>query len=185
MGQTQIFNEIYKQYYARSYRFVMLYVRDEPIAEDIVVDSLVKLWETMKNQTVDSPPALLLTILKNKSLDYLKAHVREQEVYDSMQTWQQQELQIRISNLDACNPEYVFSKEIQLLVHETLEKLPFQTRRAFEMSRMENKSIKEIAAILEISVKGVDYHIAKALRVLRIALKDYFPVYLIWWLEHN
>lgn len=47
------------------------------------------------------------------------------------------------------------------------------------MSRFENKSGKEIAQTLGISVKGVDYHMNKALKELRAALKDYLPI-LTW-----
>ncbi len=49
-------------------------------------------------------------------------------------------------------------------------------RRIFIMSRFENKSGKEIADILGITVKGVDYHMGKALKALRISLKDYLPI---------
>ena len=45
------------------------------------------------------------------------------------------------------------------------------------MSRYENKSIKEIADALNISVKGVDYHISKALKALRVSLKDYLYLF--------
>ena len=66
---------------------------------------------------------------------------------------------------------------------ETLKKLPDQTRRVFIMSRFENKSGKEIADILGITVKGVDYHIAKALKALRMSLKDYLPLYFLWFIN--
>ena len=38
------------------------------------------------------------------------------------------------------------------------------------------QSHKEIAAALGISTKTVEFHITKALKVLRVALKDYFPL---------
>ena len=47
---------------------------------------------------------------------------------------------------------------------KTLNQLPKQTQKVFIMSRFENKSGKEIAQILGISVKGVDYHMNKALK---------------------
>ena len=30
---------------------------------------------------------------------------------------------------------------------------------------------------MEISIKGVEYHISKALKVLRVTLKDYLPLF--------
>ena len=46
------------------------------------------------------------------------------------------------------------------------------------MSRFQDKSNKNIAEELNISVKGVEYHISKALRSLKISLKDYLPLLL-------
>lgn len=89
----------------------------------------------------------------------------------------QRELDIRISTLEACNPEDIFSTEVQQIITDTLALLPEQTRRVFEMSRFENKTNREIAEELQITVKGVEYHITKALKPLRVSLKDYLPLF--------
>ena len=86
------------------------------------------------------------------------------------------ELNLRIATLEACNPEKLFSDELQSLVDKALETLPEQTRDIFVRSRYNNQSHKEIAAALDISTKTVEFHITKALKVLRVALKDYFPL---------
>ena len=65
------------------------------------------------------------------------------------------------------------------MVADTLRLLPEQTRRVFVMSRMEHKSGLEIAQALGLSLKGVEYHMSKALKELRVALKDYLPL-LAW-----
>lgn len=172
----QQFNDIYIKYYKKAYRFSRMYVRNDQVAEDIAAESLIKLWETMKKETVEKPLALILTILKHKSLDYLKKQVSIEEAFETMVEWQQRELSIRISTLEACNPDDIFSDEIQSILTRTLEELPAQTRKVFMMSRFEQKSGKEIAEALGITVKGVDYHIAKALKALRISLRDYLPL---------
>ncbi len=176
MSQIEKFNDIYVRHYGKTCRFARLYVRDDQAAEDIATESLIKLWETMKKETVENPLALLLTILKHKSLDYLKKQISIEKALEAMAEWQERELSIRISTLEACNPENIFSEEIQSILTKTLEELPLQTRRVFMMSRFEQKSGKEIAEELGITVKGVDYHIAKALKALRISLKDYLPL---------
>ena len=176
MSEIDRFNNIYIKHYDKTYRFARLYVRNDQVAEDIATESLIKLWETMKKETVEKPLALLLTILKHKSLDYLKKQVSIEEAFEAMAAWQQRELSIRISTLEACNPNDIFSEEIQQILTRTLEELPSQTRKVFMMSRFEQKSGKEIAEELGITVKGVDYHIAKALKALRVSLKDYLPL---------
>lgn len=176
MSQIEQFNSIYLKYYEKTFRFARIYVRDDLVAEDIATESLIKLWETMKKETVEKPLALLLTILKHKSLDHLRKQASMQDVFETMAEWKQRELAIRISTLEACNPDYIFSKEIQSILTKTLEELPSQTCKVFMMSRFEQKSGKEIAEELGITVKGVDYHISKALKALRISLKDYLPL---------
>ena len=52
------------------------------------------------------------------------------------------------------------------------------------MSRFENKMNKEIAENLGITVKGVEYHISKALKEFRISLKDYLPLFYFFFYFH-
>lgn len=172
------FTDIYRTYYRKSFLFAKSYVHDDLVAEDIASEALIKLWETMKQEEVLKPLPLLLTILKHKSLDYMRSCRIRNEAISSIEDWQQRELAIRISTLQACDPDEIFSDEISRIVQNTLTDLPEQTRRVFQMSRFEHLSVKEIAEKMNLSVKGVDYHISKALKKLRISLRDYLPLLL-------
>lgn len=171
------FNIIYERNYRRSFLFTKSYVHDDMAAEDIVVESLVKFWRLISAGEREVTEALLLTILKNKDLDYLRCKTTHESVIANITELNNRELSIRISTLEACNPEEIFSSEIQLIVQRTLQSLPEQTRHIFEMSRFENKTVKEIALETNLTVKGVEYHITKALKALRINLKDYLPLF--------
>ena len=83
----------------------------------------------------------------------------------------------RREKLEACDPKEIFSDEVNRIIHKTLKNLPEQTHRIFEMSRFENKTVKEIADETNLTIKGVEYHITKALKALRINLKDYLPLF--------
>lgn len=129
----------------RSIRFATLpafMCRNKQVSEDITMDAFLQLLETMKVESVDNPMALLITIVKHKSLDYLKTQVRRENTKDDLIQWKQRELAIRISNLEGCNPSYIFSQEIKSIVMKTLNQLPKQTQKVFIMSRFENKSGK-------------------------------------------
>lgn len=171
------FNRLYKDYYKRSFCFVKSYVYDDGVAEDIVSESLVALWQVTRKEEVVHPLSLLLTILKNNSLNYLKAQERRLEAMDSMSDMLKRDLDYRINSLDACNPQEVFSSEITAIIERTLSSLSEQTRQAFELSRYEMLPIKEIAAKMDLTPKAVEYHITKSLKALRVALKDYLPIY--------
>ena len=69
--------------------------------------------------------------------------------------------------------------ELQQKIKEALASLPDTYREAFILHRFGNKSYKEIAELLQVSPKTVDYRIQQALKQLRILLKDYSPL-LIW-----
>ena len=178
---TTSFSGIYTHFYKRSFLFVKSYVHDEPAAEDIVSESLISLWQTIKKETVESPEKLLLVILKNNSLNFLKNQAIRQKAADLISSKMTRDLEYSITTLEACEPEEIFSSEIINIVDKTLLTLPEQTRRIFEMSRYEGLSVKEIADTLSISTKGVEYHITKALKALRITLKDYLTGLIFLW----
>lgn len=171
------FNEIYISYYKKAFFFAKSYVHDDLAAEDIASESLIKLWEKLKTEEIDYVEPLLLTILKNKALDYLKHEEVKRNALESMADWHLQELTVRITSLEACDPDEIFSDEVEKIIRKTLDSLSSPTRQAFLLSRFEYKSNKEIAELMGVSVKGVEYHISKALKALRISLKDYLPLF--------
>ena len=105
-----------------------------------------------------------------------------QAVSEQLQEHAAWKLAIQISTLEACNPEELFSKEMKQLVEHALSKLPEKTRKVFIMRRFEEKSYREIASEMNMSVKGVEYHMNKATESLKKTLKDFLPllIYLIY-----
>lgn len=174
---TISFSDIYTNHYKRSFLFVKSYVRDDMVAEDIVSEALIHFWETTKKETVEHPMSLLLAILKNGALNYLKHQAVRQSATESISSKMVRDLNYRITTLQACDPEEIYSSEITRIVQETLLSLPEQTRRVFEMSRYEYLSVKEIADKMAINPKSVEYHITKSLKQLRVALQDYLPIF--------
>ena len=172
---TISFNEIYSIYYRKSYLYIKSYVHDDLVAEDIVSDSLIKLWEQLKKETINPIGPYLFSILKNRALDYLKHLAIERDVHGIITDKMERELEIRTASLESSDPKEIFSDEIQLIIDKTLQSLSVRTREIFILSRFGNKSHKEIAEIYHISTKGIEYHIHQAISKLRIALEDYLP----------
>lgn len=177
---TITFSELYTQHYKSSFLFVKSYIRDDMASEDIVSESLISLWQTIKKETVEHPHGLLIKILKNNALNYLKHQDVKQAAMESISLKMIRDLDYRITTLEACNPEEIFSAEINEIVKNTLAALPEQTRRVFEMSRYDQLSVKEIADGLSMNPKSVEYHITKSLKALRIALKEYLPSFYLF-----
>jgi len=174
------FNDFYAAYYKRCFLFAKSYVHDDWVAEDIASGALIKLWEITQTESIDNPRIILFTILKNRALDYLKHEVVKQNALVNLTDIHRRELDIRISTLEASDPQKIFASDIQSIIHTTLSSLPTQTQQIFEMNRFRNMSKTEIAEHFDITVKGVDYHISRALACLRENLKDYFPILLFF-----
>lgn len=172
-----VFNKFFIDYQQRFVHFAYTYVHDEAVAEDFVIESMMYYWENKDRLPADTNiPAYVLTAIKHKCIDYLRHRQIRQDASDEISRLYAWELSGRIVTLEDFEPYEVFTAEIQDIVNETLDSLPEQTKRIFIMSRYENKSHKEIASLLEITTKGVEYHISKSTSVLRLALKDYLPV---------
>lgn len=110
LSEVELFNLLYKSSFNKVCNFACFYVRNKQVSEDITMDAFLQLLETMKVESVDNPMALLITIVKHKSLDYLKTQVRRENTKDDLIQWKQRELAIRISNLEGCNPSYCHLK---------------------------------------------------------------------------
>ena len=175
------FNKLYADYYELFLRFACTYIKNKAAADDIVIESIVYYWENRQNLKSDSNiPAYILEVIKHKCLNYLR-HIRVRENYD--QQLMEHELHVnnqKIATLEALNPQELFSKEVQELIDKTLAKMPDKTRQLFMASRYENKTYPEIAKYYSVSEKSVEYHISKALQMLRSKLKDYVEMILFF-----
>ncbi len=178
-SDLQVFNHLFKTYQQKFIRFANFYVRDLAIAEDFTVESLLNYWEKRHLLSPDTnPKAYVLTSIKNKCLNYLQhLQTKNDFVEEKHAEWK---LSVRITTLEACNPVELFADDIQKIVNETLQMLPEKTREIFLMSREKNLSQKEIAEIAGITVKGVEFHISKSIKLLRETLKDYINILLLY-----
>ena len=171
------FSLLFKKYKEPFISFANSYLHDRVAAEDIYTDAMVQYWEKRDELSSDlNVPAYILTIVKNMALNHLRhLHVRDQ-VEDEIANHRMRELNFRISSLESCEPLELFAWEIREIIRNTLDELPEQTHIIFHKSRIEHKKNKEISEELNISIKTVEYHISKALKLLHIRLKDYLPI---------
>lgn len=169
------FNTLFNKYQQRFIRFARTYITDAAIAEDIVMEGFVVAWEHRDTLNVRAFPSYTLTVIKNKSLNYLRGQALRLRKAEDMQSHQLRVLNMRVSTLQACDPEELFSDEVRRLVDEAVAALPGRTREIFVRSRFQGQSYKEIAAEMDTTVKSIEFEVSKALKILRHSLKDYLP----------
>lgn len=170
----ELFTRFFQENQDKFLSFAYSYTRNRATAEDIFMESMISLWENREKWEQNSNMhALLLTIIKNKSLNFLEHEQVRLRAEETINTHKQRELDLRISTLEACEPDAIFDTEIQRIVYHTLKQLPAQSRHIFMLSRYHDTPNRKIAEQLDISVKSVEFHITKALKLLRVELKDY------------
>ena len=175
-GDEAAFKVIYNKYVPRLFYFVREYLPQADMAENIIQDTLMTLWDKKASLADDTNlSAYLYTVAKNNCLSRLRELKYSKKLYDSTDSG---DLEIK-ANFDALSSldtsSFTFS-EIEKIINETLEQLPPQCRVVFQMSRFDEKKYREIAEELSISVKAVEGHMTKALKLFRINLKDYLPL---------
>lgn len=178
-GDENAFSLIFKRYFERLFQFAKTYVLDEAVAKNIAQDVFMKIWE--KRQSIENSSlfvSFLLTITKNKCLDYLK-HVRIEQRYKDQLLLQQSELELNYYALKRLEIDFLDYNEIMKIIENTLLKLPKRCQEVFRLSRFDNLSNSEIAEKLGIGQKAVEANITRAIKIFRKELKDYLVILLI------
>ncbi len=165
-GNTRAFDQIFKENYPNLCRFSYSIVHDEDAAHSLVQDVFVKLWENRSNLNhVERLTPYLAAMTRNHSLNYIKREKRNIQLSDIPV-----DAQTIISTENQIDAD---SFEEQLVL--ALSLLPERCRMAFEYSRFENFTNREIALRMHISMKGVEGLMGRALKSLRISLAGYLP----------
>ncbi len=174
-GDESAFEVIYKMYVPRLYYFVYEYIPQKDIAENIVQETLMVLW-SKKSELTDNTNlgAYLFTVAKNNCLYKLREIKYRQRIFNNAEV-NESELEANYIALESLETTRFNEIEIEQIIEHTLAQLPPQCRTVFNLSRFKGMKNREIAEELNISAKAVEGHITKALKIFRVALKDYLP----------
>ncbi len=176
-AEIRFWGDKFNRYYKRCILFAKSYTCDLVQAESMAAEAMVILWEKMSvGEEVEFVLPFLFSVIRNKALHYLKHESVKQQVHGDMESDASREIQFRIDTLEGCDPHALYADDVQSILHKSLDSLGGKTSRVFMLSRFEGMSNREIAKELGITEKSVEYHITKALKQLRVALKDYLPL---------
>ncbi len=164
--------ELFEKYHAGLCLTAYRILQDREEAKDVVQEVFVKLWKNRTGlQIHTSLQAYLKRAVVNTSLNWLEKEKKfskaELEKADHLP-----------SDSHGVEQEQM-AEELALLAERSIQNLPARTKAVFVLIRQEEMSYKEVAEALEISLKAVEKEMMKALRLLREALKEYLPVFVL------
>lgn len=160
--EEQIFSSLFKKYSEEIYRFLYYRFGDILNPQDKVQEAFIKLWENCAKTSPDKARSFLYTVANNLMLNEA-AHQKVVLNY----------AQHKPKGHTNESPEFILrQKEYNEKLQKALSNLTEPQRVAFMMNRVEGKKFKEIAEILDISVKAVEKRIYGALSKLRAEIKE-------------
>ncbi|HVF96256.1 MAG TPA: sigma-70 family RNA polymerase sigma factor [Flavisolibacter sp.] len=173
-SDERAFEEIYLRYWQRVFRIAFGRIGEQVVVEDICHEVFLSLWQRRIQLQINNLEAYLTQAAKYAVINVYKASVRDEtHLAKYAQT---------LSNTHSDAEDSVFLNSLQQAWVTALDALPGKTKAVFQFSRIDHLSNREIAEKLELTEKAVEYHITKALKHLKVSLKDFF-VFLPFLLE--
>lgn len=161
------FEHVFKTQFRKLHDYAWRILKDEAAAEEMVQQVFYKLWER-PGLPEGSLTAYLYRAVHNESLNYLK-HQKVKAGYEKQALTAQHREDAK---------DNTGLRELREKIDLALNELPEQCRTVFQLSRFEELKYREIADKLGISVKTVENHMGKALKILRNKLSPYLPLLL-------
>jgi RNA polymerase sigma-70 factor (ECF subfamily) len=170
-GDLKIFDYLFHYYYSGLVVFAFRYTGNMHAAEDLVQDFFFQLWLNREKTVIrQSLKSYFFSAVKNKSLDFLKHQKIERKAETELKCFRPDR---------ADEQQFLVESELEEQVNRALAKLPEKCRKIFLMNRFDGLKPDRIAEMENISVRTVEGHIGKAIRILRMELKPHFPDFMI------
>lgn len=165
-GNEQAFEQLFKLYYSKLTAFAMSILKDIQLSEEVVQDVFTNMWTNRQHLNSEiTLKAYLFKAVNNRCMN----HFRHEKV---KKEHQQYTLAVNL-NQNTSTESRLAVNELKSKISEGLDLLPPACREVFRLSRQQELSYKEISQVLNISVKTVENHMGKALKLMRNHLSDF------------
>jgi RNA polymerase sigma-70 factor (ECF subfamily) len=170
-GSAEAFEEIFRKYWHSLYLKARAKTMSHDEAEEIVQSIFSTLWERRTVTFITHLSFYLHTAVRNRVINVIRQHATQQKYCEHYVKFLPQE--------QRATEAAVNYNELNGAVEAAIDHLPERSRKVFRLSRLEGRSNAEIAKLLHVSEKAIEYHITKSMRTLRVHLKDYILVLMV------
>lgn len=165
-GDSDAFLELYNQYHPALYHYVLRFVKSPAIAEDVLQDVFLKIWEIRARIDAQlSFKAYLYRICRNSVFKLLKKIAVDENL--RVQVMQQFAQSIADADLKVLWQQY------EEILHAAVNNLSPQRQRVFRLCREEGKTYEQVANELGISRNTVKEHMVLAMKQIREHFEQY------------
>ncbi|QEM11260.1 RNA polymerase sigma-70 factor [Mucilaginibacter rubeus] len=159
------FKRLYLLYYGKLFNLAKSLVKQDELAEEITNDVFMNLWARRASlPEINNFTYYCYTSVKNKSLTSLaKNQLKSVNIDD---------VNVDVADSSATGEDKLVCEDLTKLINTTLSKLSDQCRLVFKLIKEDGLKYREVADLLDISIKTVEYHMGNALKNLAQGLKE-------------
>jgi RNA polymerase sigma-70 factor (family 1) len=164
-GNVDAYEKIFKLYWKPLYQIAYSKLGSKSDAEEVIQTLFSTLWENRETLVIDNLGAYLHRAVRNRVLNVIRAKITEQKFWEYYSKF--------IPSVENTTEDGVIFDDLQESLELAVNHLPEKSRTIFQLSRFEGRTNNEIAKLMKLSEKSIEYHLTKSLRAIRLHMKDY------------
>ncbi|NCD72265.1 RNA polymerase sigma factor [Mucilaginibacter agri] len=161
------FDVLFDRYWEKLYKAAYARLGDDVIAQDIVQELFIKLWQRRENLVINTS---LENYLHGAVRFSVISHFRSKQATDIQLQNALERINLLEDSIDAI-ADYV---ELERTLEEAVNCMPDMLKRVYQL-RSDNHSVKAIAGELGLADQTVKNYIAEATRRLRVVITEKYP----------
>jgi len=162
-GNRVSFKRLYLLHYSRLFCLAKSLVKQDVVAEEIVDDVFMNLWTNRASlASINNFAYYCYRAVKNKSLTHIsRSNIKQVQIED---------INIEIVDSSITGEQQLVYEDLARTINDSLSKLSEQCKLVFKLVKEDGLKYREVAELLDISVKTVEYHMGNALKQLAKAI---------------
>lgn len=162
-GDQKVFELLYTDYFEKLCIYLLSYTQNKEIIQDVVQDTFIKLWMNREKLTISSSiKSYLYKSVYNNFIDNHREKKKRDTILESY-------YQFAITKFIETDEEY---KEQRLKkLDECIAELPPKCKEVFISIKISGMKYKDVASVLNISLKTVEGHTRKAYVFIKNCMK--------------
>ena len=159
-GSETAFTRLYDMYSKNIYRNILHLVRDEAIAQELLQDLFLKIWENRTDIKVEgSFKSFLFTVGQNLVYSHFRKVAKDNRLIEK--------LILSYVDFESNIEDVIISKENRSLLKEAINTLPHQRQQVYTLCKLEGKTYQEVSSELGLSTNTIRNHIVLANKSLK------------------
>ncbi|MGN6438934.1 MAG: RNA polymerase sigma-70 factor [Agriterribacter sp.] len=163
-SDQQAYNDLFLRFYPSLKQFAFSFLKSKQLSEEAVSDVFIKIWEKRQElHTITNLKLYLFTSTRNAALNYLK----KQKGLNNLHV---EDYWVELNSIYFDPEQLMITAEMIARVHEAIQSLPARCRLIFKLVKEEGLKYREVAELLNLSVKTVENQMTLALKKIGSAI---------------